>query len=164
MTDPGSAEGPIITFSGRYRFLSSTYPCRFTLAGVIWPSAEHAFHALKSRDGEERLKLSRIRDWREVKAAGRALACRPDWPQVRKRAMFEAHLAKYSQHPEMLGWLIATGERALTEGNGWHDNIWGDCHCANQDGRHPECLQPGWNYLGHVLMSVRFLLRPDGWR
>jgi predicted NAD-dependent protein-ADP-ribosyltransferase YbiA (DUF1768 family) len=43
----------------------------------------------------------------------------------------------------------------MIEGNWWHDNFWGDCYCNNKSGKHPECLKPGLNKLGLLLMNLR---------
>lgn len=62
-------------------------------------------------------------------------------------------LAKFLDHPELAHQLLATGDALLIEGNRWHDNTWGDCRCGSRD-RH-NCVPPGSNWLGQILMSVR---------
>lgn len=57
--------------------------------------------------------------------------------------MYEIVLAKFTQNPELLDKLKATGDAILIEGNYWHDTFWGVC-----EGK-------GKNYLGKIIMKIR---------
>jgi predicted NAD-dependent protein-ADP-ribosyltransferase YbiA (DUF1768 family) len=48
--------------------------------------------------------------------------------------------------------LVATHPHKLVEGNTWHDQFWGDCHCGR-------CPGEGENMLGVALMELRDKLR-----
>lgn len=88
------------------------------------------------------------------KRMGREVDLRPDWNQVKFQVMARLVLRKFLDHPSLSGSLLETNDALLIEGNSWHDNIWGDCRCGRL-----ECLEPGLNWLGHVLMGVREALR-----
>lgn len=88
------------------------------------------------------------------KKLGRAAPLRPDWERVKYQVMARLVTAKFRDHPVLAAQLVATGDALLVEGNTWHDNVWGDCRCGG-----PECVKPGLNLLGHILMSVRETLR-----
>lgn len=44
--------------------------------------------------------------------------------------------------------LKTTGNTTIIEGNYWHDNFWGSCHCL-------KCKGKGQNHLGNLLMKIR---------
>ena len=77
---------------------------------------------------------------------------RRDWESVKDNVMREAVMAKFSQHPDLAGLLLATGTARLVE-HTQNDSYWGD----GGDGR-------GQNKLGKILMQVREQLRekPSG--
>ena len=56
---------------------------------------------------------------------------------------------KFSEHPELLKKLLATGDAELIEANTWNDRVWG---VDRETGR-------GQNLLGRALMQVRAELR-----
>lgn len=92
------------------------------------------------------------------KQLGRRAPLRADHDDVKFEVMAYFVARKFRDHPALAHELRKT-EGLLIEGNEWHDNIWGNCVCANADGRHPECLAPGLNWLGLILMTVRTTLR-----
>jgi ribA/ribD-fused uncharacterized protein len=70
-------------------------------------------------------------------------ALRPDWEEVKDEVMREAVLAKFEQHPDVLGLLLSTGDAEIVE-HTRNDSYWGD----GGDGS-------GLNMLGRILMDVR---------
>jgi ribA/ribD-fused uncharacterized protein len=82
---------------------------------------------------------------------------RPDWDNVKFQLMAKFVTAKFFDHEELASKLIETNDALLIEGNTWHDNVWGDCRCA--EASHPECFSTGTNWLGVILMTVRESLR-----
>lgn len=84
------------------------------------------------------------------KRAGRAATLRPDWEEIKFPVMARLVAAKFYDHPDLMWQLHETDDVILIEGNTWHDNIWGDCRCGG-----PDCRQPGLNWLGQILMTVR---------
>ena len=70
---------------------------------------------------------------------------RPDWEQVKLGIMEEIVRAKFTQHPELAGRLLSTGDLQLVEGNAWHDTFWGVDLATGK----------GQNRLGLILMRIR---------
>jgi ribA/ribD-fused uncharacterized protein len=152
---------PILAFTGRYKALSNPYRTPVPMPdGVIYPSGENAFQAQKNADLAWRNRIASMSPL-EAKAAGRVVRLRVDWEQVKKLVMLRVELNKFDRNPPLARLLASTAGQRLVEGNHWHDNFWGDCHCGNADGRHPRCLQPGLNYLGQLLEAVRLVYQPD---
>lgn len=136
----------IDSFQNEYYFLSNFYPCSVTYRGITYPSSEAAFHAQKTFDVYEQLKFTRMTP-SESKRAGRKIALRPDWEDVKYHIMHEIVLQKFLQNEDLRLHLLSTGEYELVEGNWWNDTFWGVC---NGEGK---------NSLGHILMDVREYLR-----
>jgi len=140
-------------FSGEHEFLSNFYAAPVVFMGRAWPSVEHAFQAMKSREMPIQEHIRGLARARDAKRAGRACVCRGDWGVVRRPLMEQLVRAKFLQSEDLAGRLLATGVQKLVEGNTWHDNEWGDCRCdmcANIEGR---------NMLGVILMAVRQEIR-----
>lgn len=145
----------ITRFADSYRFLSNFWLCEVTVGGLIFPSSEHAYQALKTLDSAQRICFTDPdMSPGQAKRAGRTVTLRADWEQVKKRAMFRVVLAKFIQNPDLAKLLEATGDMPLEEGNTWHDNYWGACGCTEHAGY-------GLNYLGRILMMVRDLMKAD---
>ena len=71
-----------------------------------------------------------------------------NWDTVRVEVMKIALDCKYDQ-PNFKTLLLNTKGIVLIEGNHWHDNFWGDCHC-------PKCEHiKGENMLGKLTMAKR---------
>ena len=131
------------TFRGKYFFLSNFYPTKIWIDGMLYPSAEHAFQALKCARGEDRIAISVCRSAKEAKKAGRQVQMRADWEDVKVDVMHRILSAKFSQNATLLAMLIDTSNEELIEGNCWGDTYWGVCQGEGQ------------NALGKLLMQVR---------
>lgn len=84
----------------------------------------------------------------QAKRLGRKVKIRPDWEYVKKDIMLEGLRKKFAI-PELRQKLLDTGDAYLEEGNTWHDNYWGVCHCI-------ECQDVlAKNNLGLLLMKIR---------
>lgn len=176
----------ITEFTGEYRFLSNFWaaPIRWQHPGLgtapVWETNEHAFQAAKTNQATEVTAIWRARTSAEAKRLGRTVCLREGWDAQRKRVMLDLQLAKFTQHPDLLVQLAATGTAELIEGNHWHDNYWGRCSCRacqNSKGQRVSMAyrqelfgtsmaycgdgHPGHNYLGKILMAVRDVLRED---
>lgn len=153
-----TAPAVIDRFRDQWGFLSNTYPLAvpITAGGQQWPTVEHAFQAAKTTRREDRLRIAAMPGWRQAKAAGRTLELRPDWERIKRRVMLDLLILKFGADPDLAGRLAATGQARLIEGNGWHDQIWGDCRCGGH-----LCAGPGHNYLGRLLTAVRITYEPD---
>lgn len=140
-------------FTGEYRFLSNFSPAEVWHDGIRYPSVEHAFQAAKTLDFAKRWEISKLDSPGAAKRAGRELVLRPDWEDCKYDIMSELVLQKFARHPLARAALLQLSGTKLVEGNSWHDNTWGDCHC-------PACSHtPGKNALGLILMTVTKLLR-----
>lgn len=149
--------GRIDGFEGRYAFLSNFYPSPVEYISLdgqkqVAPSVEHAYQASKATELRHELAILNSPTMGGAKRRGRQIKIRPDWEQVKVQVMYEFVLKKFSV-PELKEKLLATGDAELVEGNHWHDNYWGDCHCER-------CKNtPGKNKLGGTLMLVRERLK-----
>ena len=139
-------------FERDYCFLSNFYECSVQYEGITYHSTEAAFQAQKTLNEEDKKKFSEM-DPDKAKKAGRRVTLRSDWNDVRDKVMEEVLYEKFTQNEDLKKKLLETGDRPLREGNDWHDNYWGDCHCS-------ECSSsPGVNKLGQLLMELRDKLR-----
>lgn len=133
----------IISFQGKYRFLSNFYPALVKLNGTDYRTVEHAFQAAKSMKVRDRAKIINAQSPGEAKRLGRTFVLRADWEKIKVATMQKLVLEKFTRHPQLKEKLLATGDAELIEGNWWHDTFWGVC---NGEGR---------NELGKILMKVR---------
>lgn len=138
----------IAHFTEEHRYLSNFF---------IEPdgsTVEHEFQAAKTRDLFEKLEILRAPTPRDAKRLGRNVALRPHWDDLRIGEMSSLVLRKFFDHPGLAKALLATGDQQLVEGNHWHDNFWGKCHCH----RCENFSLVGHNHLGLILMDVRAVL------
>lgn len=135
----------ILEFKGPYFFLSNFYPSAFVWLGLRWPTAEHAFQAMKSQDPKIWKVVQNLRTPADAKNFGRHnIRLRKDWEVVKIPTMAEVQEAKYSM-PLMEAKLLRTEDAYLSEGN-WHgDDFWGYCFKTKQ----------GRNELGKLIMTER---------
>lgn len=151
----------ITKFQGRYYFLSNFYPCKIEHQGIIYPSVEHFYVALKVNtlqfiDGKYytapdlRELISKIPLAQDVKKIGQRVKLRTDWGEKKLDFMNLAITQKFSDE-SLAEQLIDTGGFELVEENWWHDNFWGNCNCL-------KCGNSGENNLGKILMKVRLEL------
>jgi hypothetical protein len=135
-------------FQGELRFLSNFWPAPVRMGGILFPTSEHAYQAMKSELDSVWTNVSLCATPGEAKRMGRAIRLRPNWEQIKDLIMLEIVRRKFCTNPELAKKLLATGEQLLIEGNNWHDNYWGSCQCA-------KCGNKGKNRLGEILMRVR---------
>ena len=126
------------------------YPIR--LQGKLWPSSEHYFQAQKFAGTPHEEQVRQARTPMEAARMGRdrRRPLRADWESVKLEVMRQALRAKFSQHPDLEGLLLQTGEARLVEHTD-RDDFWGD----GGDGR-------GHNWLGRLLMELRESLHRGG--
>ena len=136
----------IAIFDNEYAFLSNFYESPFEVDGITYPTVEHFFQAMKSKDVEGRKKIAAAPTPGKAKRLGRTIELRKDWEEI-KVAVMKFGLAQKFRIPELREKLLATGNEELIEGNWWGDRFWGVC-----DG-------VGENYLGKLLMEVRQEIR-----
>ena len=145
----------ITEFDGKYAFLSNFFYAPFVYDGIIYPTNEHFFQAMKTLDQEKRKQIAEAKTPGAAKRMGRQVQLREDWEEVKYAAMRVGVERKFDAHPGLAEKLIATGDAILIEGNSWHDNTWGSCFC-------PKCAAiAGKNWLGEILMERRKELVSD---
>lgn len=147
----------IDSFSGQHDWASNFYfKAPFYVQGQKFSSSEHYFSACKTTDAEWCARIIAARTAAGAKKLGQQCPIRPNWKsELRVGVMAQALWYKFTQNLDIQQKLIETGAQMLVEGNYWHDNFWGDCRCNNRLGSRPECLQPGKNSLGFLLMNLR---------
>lgn len=156
---------PVISsFRGDYAFLSNFHPSKVRLAGVEYPTVEHAFQASKCGPHSTITKTIAVGLKTELvllnarqfiadlpspgaaKRIGRHVRLRSDWESVKVDIMHDLLRQKFSD-PVLGAKLVRTGDAYLVEGNTWGDRFWGQVNGV------------GENYLGVLLMMVRGGLR-----
>lgn len=142
-------------FTGEYEFLSNFSYSPIFRYGISVPTAEHEFQMLKATNLKDMQYIACANTPGLAKSRGRAVLMRGDWEQVKYEVMYAVQMDKYKQNPQLLKKLLATGDADLEEGNWWHDNTWGNCHCDRCKGIE------GRNMLGEILMKVREELKND---
>lgn len=138
---------------------SQWYPALFEHDGVRYPTAEHFMMAEKARlfgDEVHEQQIVEAGSPGEAKALGRKVRGFDEKTWVRERygIVVRGNLAKFSQHPELRAFLLATKNRVIVEASP-RDRIWGiGLGASNARAENP--LQwRGLNLLGFALMEVR---------
>lgn len=133
-----------------YGEFSNFAPFPIILKGKTWPTSEHYFQAQKfpgtASEEEIRNEPSPMVAARMGRSRSRPL--RPDWEAVKDSIMYEAVMAKVTQHPSLRDLLLGTGDAKLVEHTD-NDRYWAD----GGDGT-------GRNRLGEILCEIRAVLRP----
>ena len=139
----------INTFRDRHFFLSNFYPSKIIYNGLGYATAEHFFQSRKVGGLWDRRDTINASTPKLAKKQGRKVLLRSDWDEIKDDIMLIAVRLKFLQNKDLAEKLMETGETHLIEGNYWHDNYWGDCHCDKCKTKH------GLNLLGYTLMIVR---------
>jgi ribA/ribD-fused uncharacterized protein len=131
-------------FSGRYNYLSNFSPHPVTMPdGREHRTAEHAFQSAKAVTLSDYDFVTGQPTPGRAKQAGRRIARRQDWDEVRDAVMLAVIRAKFTRGTMLANLLDLTGDEELVEGNTWGDRYWGVCGGS------------GENRLGKILMQVR---------
>lgn len=113
-------------------------------------TVEHLYQAAKAACPEDAARIMASDAPGDAKKIARKIKKVENWDEIKLHIMFNLLLYKFS-FEENKQKLLATGDEELCEGNIWHDNFWGDCHCEH-------CInKPGANHLGKLLMKIREL-------
>ena len=154
----------ILEFKDAFSFLSNFYEAPIELGGYTFPSTEHAYQWAKFiPDSEESNTILSISKPGEAKKQARlfvkeerslAYAVKVWDKSIKFAIMMKVVKAKFDQHPDLKELLVKTEDSYLSEGNWWHDNVWGNC--LPRFGCKKNCGKTlGQNALGKVLMSIR---------
>ena len=141
-------------FEGVYAFLSNFWTCPIEFEGIVYPTNEHFFQAMKTLDPEERVAIAAAPTPGIAKRMGRNVKLRKDWESIKEDIMLQGLRLKFA-NPQMGIQLLLTQDQELVEGNWWHDNTWGNCSCEHCHVIHVR------NLLGKLLMKVRDELREE---
>lgn len=121
---------------------------------VIWPTSEHLYQALKSKDPVVQEYIRVQSTPAAAKTVGHQVKIRNDWEEIKIDAMTCVLWIKYHQRPEFVKALIVSGDREIVEYSRY-DTFWGAKptrrHLQNGKG---EILR-GHNVLGRLLMRLR---------
>ena len=149
-----------IAFKGKLRPLSNYYMHQkikdIDFPDIEYPSVEHAFQAAKTLDKTKRQEIAAASSPGKAKFLGRGVKLRADWENI-KVSIMEQYLRQKFQIKEIKEVLLKTGTCPIVEENTWHDNIWGQCTCANCVSRGKK----GQNLLGGLLMKIRMELNEE---
>jgi ribA/ribD-fused uncharacterized protein len=129
---------------------SNFFAVPITMGGLVWPTSEHYFQAMKFHT--DQAHFDEVRSAKGPMDAAkmgrdRSRPLRKDWEAVKNDLMFDVVLAKFTQHSDLQEQLLSTGSQVLIE-HTKNDAYWGD----GGDGT-------GKNMLGITLMQVREVLR-----
>lgn len=144
-------------------FMSQWHPSPFHVDRVVYGCAEQFMMARKAALFDDRPALAAIMaatNPAEQKRIGRTVLGFDErtWHAVARDVVFRGNIAKFSQNPTLFKLLMETGSRYLVEASPT-DRVWG-IGLGEED---PRCADRGrWrgtNWLGEVLMAVRYALR-----
>jgi ribA/ribD-fused uncharacterized protein len=113
--------------------------------GITYPTAEHAFHALKFDD--HRIREEIINSASPVAAFHLGKKYKPyrraDWDDIKVGVLEDIIRRKAQQNPDVKEALLLSGDEQIVEMNE-HDDFWG----SGADGN-------GMNHTGKILMKIR---------
>ncbi|MFD6093821.1 NADAR family protein [Oerskovia sp. NPDC060338] len=135
----------------------------FTVDGVIYPTAEHWMMAGKARLFGDEAALEQVLAAASpgaAKAVGRSVHGFDDevWEAARFELVVQGTVHKFSAHPELLAFLLGTGDRVLVEASP-RDRVWGIGLAAGDERAQHPASWLGLNLLGFALMVARDRLR-----
>lgn len=138
---------------------SQWFERRFTIEGDSYATAEHWMMAEKARlfgDSDTLAKIIAAPDPGRAKALGRKVRGfeAAKWDVRKRDAVFIGNFAKFSQHTDILDYLLSTRGTVLVEASP-RDAIWGIGLAANNSAASDPTKWRGSNLLGFVLTAVR---------
>ena len=139
----------IDSFSDEFHFLSNFHTSYILYDGIVWPTVEHAYQAMKTLDENQRMNILEANSPSEAKKLGRCVTMRVDWDDIKLEIMEELVREKFESKPKLAEKLLATEDIEIVEGNTWGDKFWGVCNGE------------GENHLGKILMKIRDEIKED---
>lgn len=142
--------------------LSQWWTAPFAVDGTNYPTAEHWMMAEKARlfhDTAAEAAVLAARTPGEAKKVGREVGGFDEdvWNRERLDIVVHGNHAKFSQHPTLRDYLLATRQRVLVEASP-RDRIWGIGLSKDDDRATDPNQWRGLNLLGFALMRVRYQL------
>jgi len=145
---------------------SNFYETNFTLDGVEYKSAEHAFQAIKARTfGDETSfgKILKAKSAQSAKSFGKKVSGFKDevWtPEKKEGIMKQIVRAKFTQNLELRKKLVDSGDKILANADA-RDKFWGVGTSATTAIAKDPSKWKGENRLGKMLMDLRTELRAE---
>ena len=138
---------------------SQWYECKFTVDGVEYHTAEQYMMAQKAvlfGDKEVLQKIMSADNPAVYKSLGRQIRNFDEkiWNEHKFQIVVNGNMAKFSQNPELLDFLVKTGDRILVEASPY-DRIWGIGKSKDDFDIENPFKWKGENLLGFALMEVR---------
>lgn len=134
----------IYKFQGEYEFLSNRFICEFIWEGLTYTNSEAAFQSSKCTNLQDRDLFGRL-SAKKAMAKGSNITPPEGWEERQTEIMKSVLMAKFSQNPDLMAKLLATGESLLVNGNSQRELFWGiDTYSWR-----------GENNLGKILMEIR---------
>jgi len=133
-------------FKDDFRFLSNFFDSPFTHNGIVFPTNEHFYQAMKTLNIATRKKIAALDSPEKAKKYGRTLVLRLGWEENKIRVMRKGLELKFITGSLLAEMLLATFPEELFEGNYWGDTFWGVDLKNNNVGE---------NWLGKLLMERR---------
>jgi len=132
-----------------YFVLSNFSAHTVEIDSVVYPTAEHAYHAAKFTDEKIQDDIRNARSPVEAYHLGQKYKSQriATWDEIKITVLYDIVKAKVMQHDEVRTALAATGTEEIIEDNP-NDGFWGN----GKDGA-------GENHMGKILMRIRDELR-----
>jgi ribA/ribD-fused uncharacterized protein len=143
--------------------LSQWWPAELRVDEVVYPTAEHFMMASKALLFGDAQTAEHIRTSPHPNAAktlGRQVRGFDEqrWTEHRFDIVVAGNYAKFSQHAELLDFLLGTGDQVLVEASPL-DGVWGIGLAADDEDAQSPAHWRGQNLLGFALMVVRARIR-----
>lgn len=139
--------------------LSQWYKRTFTVDGVKYNCAEQYMMAQKAILFKDCFALQKIMEATnpyDQKAFGRTVEFfdMGEWQKVAKDIVYKGNYHKFTEHQDLQGILMSTGEKTLVEAS-LYDKLWGIGVSEDDPRAQDRAKWPGQNWLGEVLTNVR---------
>jgi ribA/ribD-fused uncharacterized protein len=146
-----------ICFFGRYTPLSNFHMCNFSLNGRTYNCIEQFLQTRKAEILGHEVAAQKILsavDPIDQKQLARTIKdTQGEWKKVAKREVKQALTAKFAQNPELLQYLLNTGNKRLAEASSDYD--WGTGLTLRNSHSLDKNQWQGKNWLGELLMVTR---------
>jgi ribA/ribD-fused uncharacterized protein len=161
------AEKPVFFFSKlpENKEFSNFYEAKFSMDGVEYPSAEHAYQAIKAKTfGDDSMfeKIMKAKSAQSAKAFGRKVANfnEDTWTGKKDEVMRSILRAKFTQNPALRTKLMETGTRPIANADP-RNKYWGIGTSLNTEKAKDPSKWLGANTLGKLLVELRDSFRAE---
>ena len=141
----------ILTFTTpEHRWLSNMIYVNIEYNGLVYPSTENFYQAMKYKSQLTRKLISTLKPHEAKKYSRNNLMTNEKFEERKLDIMLYTQRKKYLQE-SFKSKLLSTGDCLLEEGNWWGDKFWG-VDIKTREGE---------NHLGKIIMQVREELKHD---